>query len=152
MPGSLMDESKGVIGWKEKIDLPEWGISGLIAKSDTGARSSAIDVAQIEERPDGRVRFAVRLRRKPEEVLQWVEAEVSRQTHVRSSIGVKTHRTLVKTSLQIGSVTRDVEFSLVCRKKMLCRALLGRSALDGVFLVDSGRKYVLTGKRRKKKK
>ena len=37
------------IGWIERIDLPEWGITELSAKIDTGARSSALHVDSIEE-------------------------------------------------------------------------------------------------------
>ena len=42
-------EKLTVIGWKESIDLPEWGIRHITAKADTGARRSAIDVANIKE-------------------------------------------------------------------------------------------------------
>ncbi len=50
-------ESKLIIGWREVISIPEWGILKLRAKMDTGARSSAIDVASSEILPEGRVRF-----------------------------------------------------------------------------------------------
>ena len=36
------------IGWKEQVSLPEWGITGIEAKADTGARSSAVDVKSLE--------------------------------------------------------------------------------------------------------
>ena len=39
------------IGWKEMVNLPQWGIENIIAKADTGARRSAIDVKNIEELP-----------------------------------------------------------------------------------------------------
>jgi hypothetical protein len=39
---------------------------------------------------------------------------------------------------------REIEVSLVCRKGMLCRMLVGRRALAGQFVVDPQRKYVLS--------
>ena len=52
-----------IIGWRERVELPDWAIK-LKAKADTGAKSSAIDCAEITELPDNRVRFTVRLDRK----------------------------------------------------------------------------------------
>ena len=52
-----------VIGWTELVDLPEWGIKDLRAKVDTGARTSALHVENIEELPRGYVRFDVILHR-----------------------------------------------------------------------------------------
>jgi len=46
-----------LIGWNEYVELPEWGIRRLRAKVDTGARSSALHVEQIELLPRNRVRF-----------------------------------------------------------------------------------------------
>ncbi len=37
-----------VIGWREYIDLPEWGVTRMRAKIDTGARTSAIHVEDID--------------------------------------------------------------------------------------------------------
>ena len=51
------------IGWNEFVDIPEWGIKGLRAKVDTGARSSALHVENIERLSRDRVRFDVVLHR-----------------------------------------------------------------------------------------
>ena len=48
-----------LIGWTEYVDLPEWGITRVRAKVDTGARSSALHVENIKELPRGRIRFDV---------------------------------------------------------------------------------------------
>jgi hypothetical protein len=131
-----------VIGWREKVNLPEWDIQGLLAKSDTGANSSAIDVAWLEEGGDGLVRFGVRLSRKYPDRIQVVESRIVRTTRIRSSNGVRAHRVFVETEILIGRVRKRVEFGLVCRKKMLCRVLLGRKALEGDFLVDCSDRHL----------
>lgn len=137
------EESKLVIGWREMISIPEWGITKLRAKMDTGARSSAIDVASSEILPEGRVRFEVVLDRKKKDRKRVIEASISRRTSIRSSTGETRDRLMVLVKVKIGPIVKPVEFSLVCRKNMLCRALLGRRALEGDFLVDSTQKYSL---------
>ncbi len=136
-------ESKLIIGWREMISIPEWGIPKLRAKMDTGARSSAIDVASSEILPEGRVRFEVVLDRKKRDLKRIIEASISRRTSIRSSTGETRDRLMVLVQVKIGPIVKPVEFSLVCRKNMLCRALLGRRALEGDFLVDPTRKYSL---------
>ncbi|CAN0565185.1 unnamed protein product, partial [Laminaria digitata] len=61
-----------VIGWREKIDLPEWGLMRVRAKTDTGARTSAIDVADIEELGDGKIRFRVVYHHDPARITKWI--------------------------------------------------------------------------------
>ncbi len=136
-------ESKLIIGWREMIAIPDWGIPELRAKMDTGARSSAIDVASSEILPEGRVRFEVVLDRKKRDRKRIIEASISRRTSIRSSTGETRDRLMVLVEVKIGPIMKPVEFSLVCRKNMLCRALLGRRALEGDFLVDPTRKYSL---------
>ncbi len=136
-------DSKLIIGWRETISIPEWGITELRAKMDTGARSSAIDVASSKILPEGRVRFEVVLDRKNRDRKRIIEASISRRTAIRSSTGETRNRLMVLVQVKIGPIVKPVEFSLVCRENMLCRALLGRRALEGHFLIDATRKYSL---------
>jgi hypothetical protein len=133
-------------GWREWVDLPDWGISRVRAKLDTGARTSALHVAHIEELADGRVAFHAVPRRKSERRVQ-VIAEVVRRTRVRSSTGLAMWRPVVQTRLRLGPITREIELTLVDRAPMLHRMLVGRSALAGV-IVDPARRYVVSGKER----
>jgi len=135
------------IGWKEMVDLPSWGIENVVAKADTGARRSAIDVKDIEELPGGKVRFSVALHRKNRDLSKEIVATIAHQTHVKSSNGQRDERYFVRTKLKIGDRIKEVELSLVCRKNMTCRMLIGRKALENDFLVDSSRSYATRPKR-----
>jgi len=130
-----------IIGWKESIDLPDLGIKNMLAKADTGARSSALDVKNISELEDGKISFDIILDRKDRSRTKTVVAKIAHQKHVRSSNGQVHERYFIKTKVRIGTKIKTVEFSLVCRKSMVCRILLGRKALENDFLVDSSQKY-----------
>jgi hypothetical protein len=125
-----------VIGAREKVALPAWDVKGVLAKVDTGARTSAIDVKDIEELGRGRVRFHLVVTRNKSHRTVAVEAAVIRRTRVKSSFGEAHERLVVRTLMRLGPVEKEIELSLVCRKDMLCRMLLGREALSPEFLID----------------
>ena len=132
-----------LIGWTEFIDLPEWGVRNLRAKVDTGARTSALHVENIEELARGFVRFDVVLHREKRDRRIHVKTKVIRRGRVRSSTGQQTERIFVETTLTIGPVTKRIEVSLVDREKMIHRMLLGREALKGPIVIDVDRRMVL---------
>ena len=109
---------------------------------DTGARTSAIHVGALEELPDGRVRFQVVVRETPNLRTTWVEATPVRRATVKPSSGVRQERLVFRTRMEIGPIARDIELSLVSRKGMLCRMLVGRRALPAHVLVSPVRKYL----------
>jgi len=140
-----------VIGWREVVALPDWGIDAVNAKADTGARTSAIDVLDLEELPGDRVRFHVARFRRNRDRDRAVEviAPIARRSRVRSAHGTTQDRLFVTTTLRIGDHAKTVELGLVCRKRMICRMLIGRAALAGDFLVDSAQKHMVTEPRRR---
>ncbi|MBI4718015.1 MAG: ATP-dependent zinc protease [Planctomycetes bacterium] len=131
-----------VIGWREYVAFPEWGIAGVLTKIDTGARTSSLHVADVEELADGRLRFDVVLSRKPHDRQVRVEARPVRTAKIRPTTGLAESRRVVAVKVRIGPVEKTIEVSLVSRQHMLCRMLLGRTALCGTFLVDPDRVYV----------
>lgn len=133
-----------VIGWNELVDLPDWGIEGLRAKIDTGARSSALHVDALEEVGNDRIAFDVVLHRRKKDHRTRVTAAISRRSRVRASTGHYTMRYFVKTLLRVGPVEREIEVSLVARENMIFRMLIGRTALSGAFIVDPAHRRVLT--------
>jgi len=130
-----------VIGWREWVELPDWGLR-VKAKIDTGARSSSIDVTRIKHLPSGRVRFEVRPLRKAGKT-RAVEADILKSTRVKSSNGQVQERIVVRTTLRLAGVEKAIHVTLTCRRKMLHRMLLGREALGGDFLIDAGADHLL---------
>lgn len=137
-----------IVGIAEYVRLPEWRIGLLRAKIDTGARSSALHVANIRREPDDHVSFEVVLRSAVPHRHVHVLAPISRIGRVRSSNGTVEDRFFVKTVLELGPVRAEIEVSLTSRGGMRYRMLLGRTALDSGFLIDPARKYVATEEER----
>lgn len=141
-------EGKTLIGWREYVTLPDWGVK-LRAKADTGARSSAIDVFHLEEFSDDRVRFEVATDDRRSARPKVIEAAVVRRARVLSSFGDSHERIFVHARIKLAGRTLETEVGLVNREKMRWRILLGRRSLEDMFVVEPGRCY-LHGKRRRK--
>ncbi|MCB9881195.1 MAG: ATP-dependent zinc protease [Planctomycetes bacterium] len=141
-------EKPRVIGWKEWVGFPDWGRYRVRAKIDTGARTSALHVENVERIGDGRVRFDVVTREKPRKVTHRVTARLVRTTRVKPSSGELQERLVIETRVQVGPIDRTIEVSLVERTGMLCRMLLGRRALTRMGVnVDPSRRYLMTAAR-----
>ncbi len=126
------------IGWLERVSFPEWGIFRIIAKIDTGAKTSSIHAENIVEHDDGTIEFDVVTKVRTASTWVRVRAPITRKTSVRSSSGRAQARYVVSTKIVLGGIEKEVEITLNSRKKMLRRMLVGRSTLAGTFLVDSG--------------
>jgi hypothetical protein len=140
-----------IIGWTEYIDFPDWKISRLKAKVDSGARTSALHVENLVHQEDGWVTFDVILHRRHHDRRQHVRTKAVKFARVRSSTGHYTERCFVRTRIRIGHVEKEIEFSLVSRHSMLFRMLLGRTALAHDFWVDVSRRNLLTRRAPRKK-
>lgn len=136
-------EGRTLIGVAERIELPEWGVTRLRVKIDTGARTSALHVDGVEPLENGRVRFWIVLDRRGDKRVQ-VEAPITRISKVRSSSGRAEQRYFVTTRMRLGGIEKPIEISLARREPMLFRMLLGRTALGRDFLVDPAHRYLTT--------
>ena len=128
-----------VIGWKEYVDFPAWGIRRVKIKIDTGARTSALHVLSMEPLDDRRLSIEIqagRGRRRTEvEVIEW--------TTVRDSGGHAERRPVVETLLKLGALERRVRVSLTNRGDMLFPMLVGRTALGAGVRVHPGKRWLL---------
>lgn len=157
-------QPKAIIGWKEWIGLPELGIPAVKAKIDTGARTSALHVFDLEEFvEDGRrmVRFGIHPLQRREDIVRFCEAPVLEKRRVKDSGGHIEKRYVIRTTAVMGAESWPIEITLTNRDLMLFRMLLGRTAVEKRFLINPGRAYrtgrslpktYQTEKRRKAKK
>ncbi len=131
-----------LIGWRETVSIPSWGISNLIAKIDTGARTSSIHVANLKHLEGQRIQFDVVLRRRKPVKLQPVDTHYIRLTKVKSSNGHIQERLVVRERVHIGDIDKEIELTLSVRDSMTCRMLLGRTALQEDFLINVDDKFI----------
>lgn len=135
-----------VIGWKEFVEFVEWPLRRIKAKVDTGARTSALDVLSYDLREEqGRLFATLRLgldKRRPERI-QEIEVPVLRMVVVSNSSGMREQRPVVETMVRVGPVKKRVRLTITNRSGMRFRMILGRRALEGDFVVDVARKFLL---------
>ena len=141
---SKISRSLPIIGWREWVALPDFGINKIKVKVDTGARSSslhAFDMEYFERDGEKWVRFQVHpVQRKSHKTVE-VEAKILEFRSVRSSSGVSSLRPVIITNVQLLGATWPVELTLASRDEMGFRMLLGREAIRRRFLVNPGKSY-----------
>ena len=143
----MIDQKKyklPIIGWREWVGLPEFGIKAIKAKADTGARSSSLHVFNLQEfERDGEkwVRFQLQPIQRKSNKTPPLEVKVLEFRSVRSSSGKATIRPVIITEVELLGIKWPVELTLASRTKMSFRMLLGREAIRRRFLVDTGNSY-----------
>jgi len=134
-----------VLGWREWAVLPELAISRIKCKVDTGARTSALHAFFVETFCEGgreRVRFGIHPYQGRRDIERLCNAEVIDHRMVTDSGGHREKRVFIRTTVVIGKLSWPVELSLTDRDTMRFRMLLGRTSVQGRFLVDPARSYV----------
>lgn len=135
-----------LIGWREKVSLPELGIGRFIAKIDTGARSAALHATDIEM--SGHiVRFVVMIAGRNHHC----EAPLTGMRWVKSSNGFSEHRAVIETQVRIGHERFVIEVTLTDRTDMGVPMLLGRTSLGSRFLVHPARSHILSARKLSRK-
>ncbi len=134
-----MPYSKKTIGWREWVGLPQLGIPLLKAKIDTGARTSALHTYALETFDKGGalwVRFQLHPVQMREDISITAESPVLDRRWVTDSGGHQEYRYVVQSELQITGQLFPIEITLTTRDTMRFRMLIGRTALNGRFIVD----------------
>lgn len=142
------EQTKAIIGWRETISLPDLKLVDVLAKIDTGARTTALHATGIKE---------LMVNEAP-----WVEFYPNHQTlgnthpvvapvlhrrDITNTSGVPETRLVIATLLCIGDRKCRIEVSLTNRSGMKFPVILGRSAIRQLGLnVNPSRSWLQTNK------
>jgi hypothetical protein len=141
-----------VIGWKEQASLPELGIPRLRVKLDTGARSSALHVEDLEvvgtHERDGEelpvLAFTVLHGPRSHPRSNRLEVPAHAMRRVRDTRARPELRPVIRTRVVVGPLDVVTDVTVTDRTGMNFLMLLGRRALAGRCTVDPGRGYVVS--------
>lgn len=131
---------KLIIGRKDKIDLPDFGLENVSVKIDSGAYSCSIHCEFIQEveDEDGKTLKVVFL----DETLPKYCGEIHTfkkyfKKNVKSSIGEKQERFFIEAKIVLFGKEFYTDFSLTQRTGLKNPILLGRKILNDNFLIDT---------------
>jgi hypothetical protein len=137
---------KKLIGRRELVSFPDLDIDEIEAKIDTGAFTSAIHCSDIHEeiKPDGTKVICLDLLdpSHPQYNHKKLEFKEYDLREIKSSIGEKQERYVIRTKIKFYDEEIETEFSLSDRSDMKYPVLIGRKLLKGRFVVDVARKNV----------
>lgn len=145
-----MPDSKknlAIIGRLERISLPDWELSDIEAKIDTGAYTSSLHCHHINAfKKEGEDYVKFHLLDPSHDIYEdkLFEMPVYRTKKVKSSNGYTEERYVIQTNICVHNIEVLAEFSLTDRSEMRYPVLLGRKLLNGHFLVDVSRKHLST--------
>jgi hypothetical protein len=131
---------KIIIGRKDKVDLPDFGLENVSVKTDSGAYSCSIHcefIKEVEEN-DQKILKVVFL----DETLPKYSGEIHEFTeyskkNVKSSTGEKQERFFIKAKILLFGKEFITDFSLTQRNGLKNPILLGRKVLNENFLINT---------------
>ena len=139
-----LEKDKHIVGWVEHVTILPENLK-IKAKLDTGARHSslnAVNVVEFKRGGDAFVRFNLTNWKGRTET---IEAQVIRVAKIKQHNSEPEHRLVVRVTICLGPVHKEVEVNLVNRSNFNYQLLIGRSFLKGDFMVDAARTFTIKG-------
>ena len=135
-------KEKKLIGAIERVDLPEFDLTDIDARVDSGAATSAIHchhVKVFQRQEKDYISFKLLDPSHPDYQQKTFRTSQFREKVIKSSFGNTQYRYAIKTTIELFGELVQVELTLADREKMQYPLLLGRNVLRG-YLVDVSKK------------
>jgi hypothetical protein len=138
----IVEKEKIIIGNKERVSFPDLKRSHVVARIDSGAKSSSAhcDKIWVESMKGKKVVCCYFLKRSR----RVVRFEKYKRTRVKSSNGSFQVRYTVDLKIKLGDVVKTTPVTLTDRSTMNYSVLLGRRFLRGDFLIDVSTSYQIS--------
>jgi hypothetical protein len=135
---------KTIIGWLEEVYLPEYDFVSM-AKIDTGAKNSSMHAVDVEyiEQPKAPERSRIRFKTTDfNGISRVIEADVLRLVKIKKAGQPSETRPEIELEIILGGVRKRIRINLKDRAGMNYKMILGRTALEGGFIVDVSKKFM----------
>ena len=145
----MESKQKVTVGWLEKVYVPDYDFA-LRGKMDTGAKNSSLHATDMEfvavegKSPQSRIRFTTVDTKGNSRT---IEADIVRQVRIKKST-LDSETPLVEARVEIelimclAGVLKPIRVNLTNREGMNYHLILGRTALEGDFIVDVSRTFI----------
>ena len=134
-------ESLDIIGRVEMVTILPENIS-VKAKVDTGAKNSSLHCEctnTFRKNDEEWVSFTL-TNYKGEKTV--ISRKIERMSTIKRHFGKQQERYVIKLTLCLGGKSREVEVNLVNREGFNYQMLLGRTYLEGLFLIDPAETFI----------
>ncbi len=131
-----------ILGWRERVALPELGIDAMKAKIDSARRSSVLHVTSLQsfERGGGEwLRFAVRPNPAKTDIV------VSAAPLKSKAAGVEGEQLQIETPISVGERTYPIELTLTTEDAQDFALIIGRAGIKRGYVIDPNRSYLVGG-------
>jgi len=135
-----------IIGWRERASLPDLGITNIVFKSDTGAKTSSLHAFDIELYKKGSqqwVRFNTNLKAPNDLSAIKCDAKVVDFREITTSSGHTQVRPVIKTCMILGDIKLKIELTLSDRSQLRYKMLLGRRAMRNRLIVNPSKFHII---------
>ena len=139
------------IGRIDKVDFPEWGLTDIEAKIDSGAYTCSIHCETINAFYKGGEHFIKFTVLNDDHPLER-EAKVFASKQVKNSFGQIEYRYTIKTPVILFGKSYLIELALTNRSSMKYPVLLGRKLIGERFVIDVTKQNLSFKEKMKNKK
>jgi hypothetical protein len=139
-----------ILGRYDRVDLPEFGLINIHAKTDTGAFTCSLHSHKAHV-VDGKLEFILLDEEHPEFTGMKLIADSYEIRNIKNSFGEVERRYVIVTTIRIFDEDITAEFSLSNRGSLKFPILIGRKILRDRFLIDVKQKNLSYKEKRSKR-